>query len=344
MGQIWPAAGSSSTLPAVSRLIVLHQGAIGDFLLTLSVIQAVREMMACDDVTAIAGASSARLAAGRSAVDAWLSPEDLGLYRLFCRDLPLGDRLAGLLGESDHVLNFLGGPTESIHERLEPVVGGQLASIDPRPAPRTRSEGRHITSQWADDLRERGWQVPDPTAPRIHIRRAGPPGSGTLRRDESPGRGTSDECDRAHRERNSSRVLIHPGSGGRAKCWPLDRFFALADSLSDLDVTWMLGPAEVQEARRVHERDESLLVEPDLAKAADQMAGFDLYVGNDSGMTHLAAAIGLPTVAIFGATDPRIWRPLGEHVAVVAPEDPAQSLDAISPDDVRAAILTISSF
>lgn len=293
---------------------------MGDFLLTLSVIQAVREMLACREVVGIAGAPSARLAAGRSAVDTWLSPEDLGVYRLFCTDLPLGSHLAKLLGEADHVLNFLGGPTEAIHERLQRVVAGQLASVDPRPIARTRREGRHITSQWTADLRDAGWNVPDPRAARIELRRAGP----------SSGRATPSE--------SPPRVLIHPGSGGRAKCWPIDRFLALADSLAGMDLAWMLGPAEVEEARRVHERDESLLVEPDLIKAAEQMAGFDLYVGNDSGMTHLAAAIGLTTVAIFGATDPRIWRPLGESVTVVAPDDSRSSLEAVTMEQVRAAI------
>jgi ADP-heptose:LPS heptosyltransferase len=88
----------------------------------------------------------------------------------------------------------------------------------------------------------------------------------------------------------------------------------------------------------VQDRDESLLVEEDLCKAAEQMASFDLYVGNDSGTTHLAAAIGLPTVAIFGTTDPQIWRPLGEHVTVVATEPPADSMENVSLEQVHEAV------
>jgi ADP-heptose:LPS heptosyltransferase len=47
------------------------------------------------------------------------------------------------------------------------------------------------------------------------------------------------------------------------------------------------------------------------------------YVGNDSGVSHLAAALGVPTIAVFGPTDPTVWAPLGPKVAVVAPQDDA---------------------
>lgn len=305
----------------MSRLVILHQGAIGDFLLTLSVVQAARESLGVDSATAIATAPSARLAAGRSAVDAWLSPEDLGLYRLFCSDLPLGERLAGTLADADFVLNFLGGPAERIHERIERVTTGALVSVDPRPAPRTRKQGMHITSQWAADIRSAGWPIPEPGPARIDMGLAGRP---------TPPRPT--------------RVLIHPGSGGKTKCWPIADFVALAQCLTGLEVTWMLGPAELEQARRLQDRDEPLLVEEDLQRAAEQMAGFDGYLGNDSGMTHLAAAIGLPTIALFVATDPRIWRPLGRHVTVVAPESLDVGAEALSLDRVSQAVMQHAQF
>lgn len=296
----------------MSTLVVLHQGAIGDFLLTLSVVQGVRQALGVDRTTAVAAAPSARLAAGRSAVDEWRSPETLGLYRLFCRDLPLDEKLADLLAHADYVLSFLGGPAESVHDRLMTVSSARLVSVDPRPTPRTREQRRHITEQWSADVRAAGWKIADPGPARIGI----------------AGR-------RGHRP---VRLLIQPGSGGRAKCWPLEKFVELVESLPGFDATWMLGPAEAAEARRVQDRDESLLVETDLLKAAEQMASFDLYLGNDSGVTHLAAAIGLPTVAVFGVTDPRIWRPLGEHVTVVAPDQPVDNMDSIDAEQVRSAV------
>jgi len=307
----------------MSRLVVLHQGAIGDFILTLSVIQEVRATLGAGHVVVIASAASARLAAGRGDVDAWVSPDAVGLYRLFCGDLELEQRLSAILAEADHVLNFLGGRSGSIHDRLGAAVGGEVVSVDPRPDGQTRATRRHITAQWAQDIRQAGWDISEPGPARIRLNRPGPSAV--------------------------PRVLLHPGSGGRAKCWPLERFGGLAEWLQrpagtaparhGAEVTWMLGPAEVQQARAVREQAESFLVEEDLEKAAEQMSRFDLYVGNDSGMSHLAAAIGLPSVIIFGATDPAIWRPLGQHVSIVAPPKPAQTMDAVCPDEVRAAVL-----
>jgi heptosyltransferase-3 len=131
-----------------------------------------------------------------------------------------------------------------------------------------------------------------------------------------------DACLAPARARCGARgVLLAPGSGSRAKCWPRARWLELAGRLapaSELHV--VVGPAE-------RERDDprrwlwpaavAFVVEPEVTALAGRMRGHSLYVGNDSGPTHLAAMVGIPTVAIFGPTDPRIWAPAGVHVAVV---------------------------
>ncbi len=99
-----------------------------------------------------------------------------------------------------------------------------------------------------------------------------------------------------------------------------------AASSSDLArIAWMLGPAEREPdddgfaavAQRTADAGEELIAEDDLAAAAVRTADAKLYIGNDGGMTHVAAATGTPTLAIYVATDPRVWRPLGEHVSVM---------------------------
>lgn len=111
-------------------------------------------------------------------------------------------------------------------------------------------------------------------------------------------------------------VVIHPGSGGQRKNWPMERFLALARALEERGrhVTWCLGPAE-QDLRLPADAD--LLVADRLVDLARELAAARLYIGNDSGITHLAAATGCRTLAIFGPTDPSIWAPQGDHVAVV---------------------------
>jgi len=110
-------------------------------------------------------------------------------------------------------------------------------------------------------------------------------------------------------------AAIHPGSGGRAKRWPVERFAALAQGLA-VPTVWLLGPAEEGDAE-AHDVGRRLGVVAQglpLATLAGLLASCSAYVGNDSGVTHLAAAVGAPTVALFGPTEPAVWAPLGAHV------------------------------
>jgi ADP-heptose:LPS heptosyltransferase len=118
-------------------------------------------------------------------------------------------------------------------------------------------------------------------------------------------------------------IVIHPFSGGRSKNWPLDNFREVAKALP-LPVEWTAGPEEdLPEARRF----ENLL---DLAQ---WIAGASLYIGNDSGITHLAAATGIPTIGLYTANSAPVWCARGEMVrCVVKP-----ALEEICVTDVLRA-------
>jgi len=110
--------------------------------------------------------------------------------------------------------------------------------------------------------------------------------------------------------------ILHPGSGSPRKNWPLDRFAAVAQALTrdGMRVAWCVGPAEESLVLpAIGERLPPL----SLMALAETIAGAALFIGNDSGITHLAAALGRPTVAVFGPTDPRVWAPRGPQVHVV---------------------------
>jgi len=177
--------------------------------------------------------------------------------------------------------------------------------------------------QWASDVARAGFELTELDPPVIRM--------------DSPAESTDD---------SRPMVIIHPGSGGDAKCWPLDRFMAVADKLQDCRVKWMLGPAECESdtklvksvRQRCDGRDEALLIEEDFLKATGHIAAADLYLGNDAGMTHVAAAMGIPTVAIYGPTDPAVWRPLGDHVSPVATPQPGMPIDAVLTTTVIAAV------
>lgn len=116
-------------------------------------------------------------------------------------------------------------------------------------------------------------------------------------------------------------VLIHPGSGGARKNWALDCFLELAKRLESRGrrLAWITGPAEQEnpEMAALFATGREIVETPTLVSLAECLAGARQYIGNDSGVTHLAASVGCPVVAIFGVTDSTVWKPLGERVRVV---------------------------
>ncbi|MBM4032124.1 MAG: glycosyltransferase family 9 protein [Planctomycetes bacterium] len=133
-------------------------------------------------------------------------------------------------------------------------------------------------------------------------------------------------------------VAVHPGSGGRAKRWSVERFGELARALA-CPVVWLLGPAEEgdAEARRLGQQVGVVAENLPLATLAGLLAVCRAYVGNDSGVSHLAAAVGAPTVALFGPTDPAMWAPRGHRVAILGGPQ-AGGLDAISVEQALSAV------
>jgi ADP-heptose:LPS heptosyltransferase len=120
----------------------------------------------------------------------------------------------------------------------------------------------------------------------------------------------------------SNRVIIHPGSGSPAKCWP--GFDDLANQIPDSVI--LIGPCESQ-IQTTRPRLEGLT----LRSVAEELRTCRAFIGNDSGITHLAAYLGCPTIALFGPTDPRIWGPIGRRVTIFR----KQPLNAISVDEIR---------
>jgi heptosyltransferase III len=128
-------------------------------------------------------------------------------------------------------------------------------------------------------------------------------------------------------------IIIHPGSGGVEKNWPLENFIVLANSLkaSGRRVTWSLGPAERE--RMTTDLSGDTLSPDSLSELAPQLAAAQLYISNDSGITHLAAALGTPTLALFGPTNSNVWAPKGKHVIVLH-----QWPNWVTPEQVLEAI------
>jgi heptosyltransferase-2 len=116
---------------------------------------------------------------------------------------------------------------------------------------------------------------------------------------------------------------VHPGSGGRLKCWPAENFTRVIGGW-DGPILLLEGPADRESCRGVLEGMPGAARPPvarglGVAQVAALLAECRWCLGNDSGLSHLAAGLGVPTVAVFGPTDPAVWSPQGGAVRVVAP-------------------------
>ncbi|MEW5908579.1 MAG: glycosyltransferase family 9 protein [Thermodesulfobacteriota bacterium] len=122
----------------------------------------------------------------------------------------------------------------------------------------------------------------------------------------------------------SNRVWIHPGAGSREKMWPFPNFIKTAHLLRSLGLepVFIFGPAEyeLQESLIQSGSDFENRLISEILEFVDFFEEGARFLGNDSGVTHLAAYLGMATLAIFGPSDPVRWRPLGQRVETLRPD------------------------
>jgi len=116
-------------------------------------------------------------------------------------------------------------------------------------------------------------------------------------------------------------AAIHPFASSPQKRWPLEKFREVARLLK-MPVRWCAGPQEhLPDAVRID----------DLYELSCWLARAQIYIGNDSGISHLAAAVGTPAIVLFGPTDPSVWAPRGSHV--LFPMDRVEPADVVAQAD-----------
>jgi heptosyltransferase-3 len=144
--------------------------------------------------------------------------------------------------------------------------------------------------------------------------------------------------------RTEGPVVLHPGSGSPGKCWPVERFIELTKNVAGdgRRVRFLLG--EVEQERWPQAEVDALAAAGEvrqpatLLELADSLIGASAFVGNDSGPGHLAGVMGLPTLCLFGPTDPRRWRPLGPRVRTLR-ATPLAALPVAEVYDNLAALI-----
>ena len=314
------------------RYLILRPGAIGDGIVALPVAQRMKEVQPSAHVELVVGGAAASLLRGRCVADVVSNFDDLRWAGLFSQTVPkdLCRHLAGFCA----IVLYLGNPAGDLAARLQAQIGTQVVVWSSLPSPDAPSP---ISMHLQGALVELG------LAPR-----AQPP----LLTITSDDRTFSESYWIGHglSEAGGPVVAIHPGSGSPRKNWAASRYARLARRLkAEHDARMLIvgGPADdevLHNLRSCWAGPPPLIVRGcALAEAGALLARCRLLIGNDSGIAHLAAALGTPAIVLFGPSDPRIWAPSGGAVAIIAKRGshPGRALDAITVDQVLAQTLSL---
>ncbi len=276
---------------------MIRGGAIGDFILTLPAIKLLRNSFPAAHLEILGYQHIVALAQMSGYADATRSIEYGGLSTFFTRDGDLAPDLVAYFSSFQQVVSYLFDPDEIFANNLKRAGVRNFIAGSPK-----MNDQEHAARQLARPLERLALYLEDPAAVIL------PNEQGEI---------------------DPALVAIHPGSGSSAKNWPLERFVELGGRLLGRDESRRLllvgGEADedrvaqlaaVLPAEKVRlARNLSLLA---LACALQNCARF---IGHDSGISHLAAAVGTPCLLLFGPTDPAIWAPVNPQVRVLRSPD-----------------------
>ena len=271
---------------------MIFPGALGDLICLLPALRAVARRYRGCSVELMARSELAGFAVNRMGIARGHSIDRREVSSLFSPAPDAADAAAEFFAVFSAIHSFFGSNDSRLREVLPLACPGEVFFHPFRP----RVEG-HIAAAYLRAVEECGVPANDPPSAKLELQ----PG------DLDEGRRLAAGCGTA----TGRYILLMPGSGSPAKNWPADNYLQLARELGQSTaVLTVLGPAEAH-----LERDFSNLrtiSNPPLGALAGLARLSSGFVGNDSGVSHLAAAAGAAGVVIFGPTDPIRWRPLGK--------------------------------
>ena len=305
----------------MNRILVIRGGAIGDFILTLPALKALRDRWPQAHMEILGYKHIAVLAENRFYAQAVRSIEYGALARFFARNSELPAELADYFASFDLIVSYLYDPDQILETNLRRCGVENLIC---GPARIVENAGL-AAQQLAQPIGELGINVVD-FAERIF---------------------PSTEDREFGREFLASMpqpiIAIHPGSGSHQKNWPVDnwiRLFSQDNRIADLERLLVIsGEADETQAGQLERewanrgvRFAKNLPLPRLAALLEHA----MFIGHDSGISHLAAAAGANCVLLFGPTNPDVWAPANDTVRIL--RSPSERLEDLQIETVDAAL------
>lgn len=287
-------------MAASPRVLVIRGGAIGDFVLTLPAIRMLRASIAGCHLEVLGYPGIVDLAVTAGLADAVRSLEHRTMAPLFAKGAAIDESLCDYFRSFNLVVSFLYDPDGFLRENMQRT--GVRTWIE---VPHRVEEGKgHAAEQLARPLEKLAMFLDDP-APVLLLQGDG----------EAQG---------------APSIVVHPGSGSIRKNWPVENWIRtgreIGRMLPEARLVLVTGEAERERgvtalvARAWSGLDFIHYDSLPLPELARRLAGCQAFLGHDSGISHLAAACGVPALLFFGPTDPATWAPRNAGVSVHRPE------------------------
>lgn len=275
-------------MPGVqNKILVIRGGAIGDFILTLPVYAALRAQFPMTTLELLGYPHIAQLAGAGRLVDAVHSIEARALAGFFARHGQLDANLAAFFGSFAIIISYLYDPDGIFQENVARVSKAQFIVGPHRP---DEAGGMHAAQVFLQPLARLAIFDADPV-PRLNLTLPSAPQGG---------------------------LAFHPGSGSEKKNWPEGKWKELVQKVSGSRLLLVGGEAEEGRLERLAEAAPCEIARSmPLADLAARLSTCSVFVGHDSGISHLAAAVGIPTIVLWGDTAEAVWRPLGANVTLI---------------------------
>lgn len=293
------------------RILVIRGGAIGDFILTLPVLAALRGQFPTARLEVLGYRHIIELARAGGLADAVHSIEARALAAFFAQDGFLAPELVAYFKQFDIILSFLYDPEGVFETNVRRCSTGQFIAGPHRPDER---EPVHATEVFLRPLQRLAIFDADPV-PSLKLEPA------FLK---SP-----------FASENEGAFALHPGSGSERKNWPEPSWATLLDGLvarSSRQLLLVGGEAEAERCHRLAARVPAgrlnQAFQRPLPELASALAAAAMLIGHDSGISHLAAALGVEVLVLWGDTTEAIWRPRGARVRLLRSPSGLANLDA----------------
>jgi heptosyltransferase III len=276
------------------KILVIRGGAIGDFILTLPALAALRRQFPQAYLEVLGYPHIAQLALAGGLVDRVQPIEARALAGFFARNGELAENLCDYFSGFDIILSYLYDPDEIFKTNVARCQRGQFIAGPHRPDEKERT---HATEVFLKPLERLAIFDADPV-PRLVL-------------DPRP-------------STRVAQLALHPGSGSERKNWPEARWVALIVQLlnsTGFSLLLIGGEAEGERLQRLAAALPparcSVAKSLPLAELAVRLRSCAGFVGHDSGITHLASALGVPTLALWADSVEEVWRPQGERLTIV---------------------------